>query len=192
MFTHFQQKHVHTLSTKNARLKASDSYLLIWGNDGTTTNWDIFTFDFASDQVISVKAGIPAGFSLEKWYSAPLTNAITLVDNEGSRSPERSVIATFDGGNSWYSFFSHGSAGDDTGMWLSRGFAVTAQEAYISLKSSSLGKSEIRKTVDGGTTWTTVFTLDYAADFYFQMDGDTHVWAVLYSNPSSQGIVYLQ
>lgn len=114
-----------------------------------------FLYDRNRDDWTNIDDRLPDGFYLHRAYGYPRSNgltAISFVDRETDFSPRFFLLGSTDQGTTFKTFYT-GTAEDD--FVMQRGFCQTDQIAYLSGLVTEDGetKFEIRKTTDGGATW---------------------------------------
>jgi len=165
------------LPVQSASIAATKSYLFLRANTSSSSNdWSLYRL--ASDNLQDLKARLPTDFWLTRWAVAVQDDVVSLVDDEASKTPERALLASTDGGATFTTLLRHGSSGDADGYLLRRGISV-GTTAFASLSRSGI-RVRITRSRDGGAAWSTLLEESTSTDHYywFQTDYQGNVYAV--------------
>lgn len=126
-----------------------------------------YMYDQIAGQWSSKANVLPPDFILHRAYGYPISDdqtTISLVDRESDFTPKYYLLGSTDGGGGFKTFYT-GTA-DDTDFVFQRGIVLTDDIAYLCGQVTENGetKFQIRKTVDGGQSWSILVnrTLDGA------------------------------
>ena len=168
------------LSVQSARVAATPSHLFVRANtSSSSSDWSLYRL--AQDSLQELKGHLPADFWLTAWVAAAHDDVLTLVDDEASTTPSRTLLASSDGGATFTTVLQHGPSGDADGYLLRRGISV-GTTAFASLGRSGT-RVRIVRTRDAGTSWTKLLEEPTSTDHYYWFHSDFagNVYAIQYS-----------